>query len=128
MANARASVAAALRPIAAIAVTSIVSPGQPVTLDGSGSAAACGQSISTYAWTVTSGTCSISAGADTATPTVLAPVANTCNVRSTVTDDAGRLDTANLTLRTTNFSRPQAGERTGRRLLCGHRDRVVVDQ
>jgi serine protease len=104
MANARASVQAALRPIAAIEVTSNVAPGQPVTLDGSGSAAACGQSISTYAWTVQSGVCTITAGADTATPTVMAPNQDSCVVTSTVTDDAGLEDTADLTLTTNGFS------------------------
>ena len=96
MANAPGAVNAALRPIAAVALPASVSAGQNVTLRGAGSAAACGHSISTYAWTdVTSQTVAIQ-GANTATAIVVAPTSGTFTVRLTVTDDAGRQDSADV--------------------------------
>ncbi len=52
MVDAANSVAAADRPIAAVALPTSVSPGQNVSLSAAGSAAACGRTISSYAWTV----------------------------------------------------------------------------
>ena len=96
MANAPGAVNAALRPIAAVMLPTSVSAGQNVSLKGAGSAAACGHSISTYAWTdVTNQTIAIQ-GANTATAVVVAPTSGTFTVRLTVTDDAGRQDTADV--------------------------------
>jgi serine protease len=98
MANARGAVAAALRPIAAIAVPASYSPGQNVVLRGSGSGAACGHTLSPstpYAWTVVAGSASI-VGASTDTATVVAPASGSFTLRLTVTDDAGRQDTADV--------------------------------
>jgi hypothetical protein len=41
-----------LRPIAAIALPAVVAPGTLVSLNGSGSAAACNANIASYQWTV----------------------------------------------------------------------------
>ena len=96
MANAPGAVNAALRPIAAVTVPVSVAPGQNVVLKGTGSAAACGHTLSTYAWTnLTSNSIAIS-GANTATATVVAPASGSFTVRLTVTDDAGKLDTADV--------------------------------
>lgn len=99
MANARQAVAAALRPIAAIQVPASVAPGQAVSLQGGGSAAACGHSIASYAWSMVSGSNpSGIANANTATATVTAPSSGTYTVRLTVTDDSGRQDSADVVL------------------------------
>jgi serine protease len=91
MANAPGAVTAALRPIAAIALPTTVSAGQNVTLQASGSAAACGHSIASFAWT--SSTAPIQ-GANASTASVVAPTSGSFTVLLTVTDDAGRQDTA----------------------------------
>src|SRR6185503_19789929 len=98
MANAAGAVKAALRPIAAVTVPATVTQGQNVVLKGTGSAAACGHTLSTYAWTnLTSNTNAIM-GANTATATVVAPTSGSFTVRFTVTDDAGKLDTADVVI------------------------------
>jgi serine protease len=104
MANAAAAVNAALRPIAAIAVPVSVSPGQNVVLQGGGSAAACGRSLSSYAWSMVAG---ISAGpppaisgANTPTATITGLTSGSVTLRLTVTDDAGRIDTADVMVTT----------------------------
>ncbi len=97
MANAAKAVTAALRPIAAIAMPSSVAPGQNVILQGGGSAAACHHSVSTYSWTIVSGSAPTGiSGANTMTATVTAPASSTFTVRLTVTDDASRQDTADV--------------------------------
>jgi len=97
MAHAPRAVAAALRPIAAIALPAIVSPGQNLSLDASGSAAACGRNLAGYQWSVVSGSASIS-GADTALATLVAPSSGSFTLRLTVTDDNGAQDTAEVTV------------------------------
>jgi len=98
MANASGAVTAALRPIAAVAVPIGVTPGANVALQGAGSAAACHHSVSTYAWSIVGGTASGISGANTSTAVVVAPSSGSFTVRLTVTDDAGRQDTANVTV------------------------------
>lgn len=95
MANANRSVQAALRPIAAVMTPTSISVGQNVVLNGSGSAAACNRTVASYAWTVVSGTASISGGS-TDTASVVAPSSGSFTVRLTVTDDMGRQDTADV--------------------------------
>ncbi len=98
MANASGSVEAAARPIAAAAVPASVAPGQNVSLNASGSAAACGRSIASFAWTVTSPSINppVIVGANTSTATVIAPAAGSILIRLTVTDDLGRTDSATV--------------------------------
>jgi serine protease len=101
MANAPGALKAALRPIAAIAVPATVSAGQNVSLVGTGSAAACSHTISTYAWSNVGNATNPIQGANTATATVVAPATGSITVRLTVTDDAGRQDTADVVVSAT---------------------------
>jgi hypothetical protein len=98
MANAAASVRAALRPVVAIAVPSNVSPGQNVQLSGAGSGAACNRSITRYEWTLvgSDGAPPGIVGAGTDTAAVVAPASGSFTLRLTVTDDAGRTDAADV--------------------------------
>jgi serine protease len=99
MANAPGALTAALRPIAAVAVPVSVSAGQSLTLDGSGSGAANGRSVSGYQWSPVSGglTLSITGGA-TSKASVTAPSCGVGTVALTVTDDAGHTDTADVVI------------------------------
>ncbi len=98
MANAANSVAAADRPIAAILRPQTVAAGQNVSLNAGGSAAACGRSIATFAWTVVLPVSNppVLVAADTAEVTVIAPVSGSYTLRLTVTDDLGRTDSADV--------------------------------
>jgi serine protease len=102
MADARAAVAAAQRPIAAVTVVGDVMPGQDFVLDATGSAAACGQAIATYDWAVISGSGVISPGDEPGTENVTAPATGSFTVHLTVTDDAGLQDTADIVVTPTN--------------------------
>jgi serine protease len=101
MGNAPGAVTAALRPIAAVMVPAAVAAGQNVTLSGTGSAAACAHTITTYAWTNVSNPTNAIQGANTATATVVAPTSGSYTVRLTVTDDAGRQDAADVVVSST---------------------------
>jgi serine protease len=105
MANARKAVNAALRPIAAVVIsTKIVAPGQDVTLEGSDSGAACGRTVVSYAWAIVNGGSNPPAisGADTATATVTAPATDPFTVRLTVTDSVGLQDAADVVVNPTS--------------------------
>jgi hypothetical protein len=68
-----------------------------VTLNGTTSAAARGRTIQSYSWTVVSGPSDVTiANASLATASVEAPGTGTATIRLTVTDNAGRSDTATL--------------------------------
>jgi serine protease len=94
MANASGAVAAALRPIAAVIAPASLSAGSNVTLDASGSSAACGHTLHTYSWSATGG--SIVGATTHPTATVVAPSSGTISVQVTVTDYAGRSDSAQV--------------------------------
>lgn len=113
MVDAARGVESAERPIAAIAVPA-VSAGQNLTLNASGSAAACGRSVSGYAWSVVTPTMDppVILGADTAAATVIAPVAGAFTLRLTVTDSANRTDSVTVLVesnRATTSAPAQAG-------------------
>jgi serine protease len=103
MANAFGALQAALRPIAAVAVPGNVAPGQNVVLRGIGSGASCGRAISAYSWSVINGGATPPGivGANTDTATVVAPSSGSFTIRLTVTDDAGRQDSADVTVSST---------------------------
>ena len=105
MANAPAALTAALRPIAAVALPASVASGQSLTLDGTGSGAANGHSVSSYQWSPVSGGITLSIGS-AATPkaTVTAPACGVATVALTVTDDAGRTDTADVVVTPSSVS------------------------
>ncbi|MBV8784168.1 MAG: S8 family peptidase [Gammaproteobacteria bacterium] len=97
MASAQGAVLQALRPIAAVSLPGAVSPGATVLLDASGSAAACGAHLASYAWSVVSPSSNPPAvqNAQSAQASVTAPSGGTLyQLMLTVTDDSGRTDTA----------------------------------
>ena len=99
MANASVAIDQALRPIAAVALpTASFNPGQSVALQGGGSAAADGSVINAYAWSDVGGLALALANADQATASVTSPACGIGTVRLTVTDDAGRQDTADVVI------------------------------
>ncbi len=104
MANALGAVNEALRPIAAIQAPVSVTPGGNVNLQGAGSAAACGRSISAYQWTFVSGTAVTINNANTATASVDAPASGSAVIRLTVTDNSGKTDSADITVSSTTTS------------------------
>jgi hypothetical protein len=116
MANAHGAVLEALRPIAAIAAPGTVSPGLAVSLDGSGSAAACHASIVSYQWTVIAPAANppVISNPTSALATVSAPSAPASyTLELTVTDDAGRSDSAQVIVtsaRTTSGAPARAGD------------------
>jgi serine protease len=97
LADAPGALAQALRPIAAVSVPSNVSAGQNVALNAGASAAACGRTITDYAWSVVSGPGALAATSG-ATTSIPAPATGQTVVRLTVTDDQGRTDTADVTI------------------------------
>jgi len=102
MANAPGALNAAMRPIAAIAVPASVSAGQNVALSAAGSAAACGHTIASYSWSVLGSSTTAVQGANTPSAVVVAPASGSITVQVTVTDDAGRSDTAQVTVNATS--------------------------
>jgi serine protease len=101
MANAHGAVLAALRPIAAVTVPATVTAGAAVTLNGAGSAAACGHTITSYQWTVVSPQTNSPqiTDASSASASVIAPAAPAAYLLMlTVTDEAGRSDSAQVVL------------------------------
>lgn len=98
MANAPGALQAALRPVAAVSVPAGVSAGQNVALSGAGSAAACGHSVSSYAWSDVTNPNSPVQLANTAATSVVAPASGSITLRLTVTDDMGRTDSADVSV------------------------------
>lgn len=99
MANAHGAVLAALRPIAAVTVPATVTAGAAVTLNGAGSAAACGHTITSYQWTVVSPQTNPPQIMNAASPSasVIAPAAPAAYLLMlTVSDEAGRSDSAQV--------------------------------
>jgi len=97
MANAQGAVLQALRPIAAVALPAQVRAGAPLTLDASGSAAACGAKIVSYQWSMVdpAGDQGLIKNAAQAQASLAAPSGATVyQLLLTVTDDSGRIDSA----------------------------------
>jgi serine protease len=72
--------------------TSATVPGSAVSLDGRGSSAPCGRSISSYHWALTSGSgaASLTGSTSASTASLAASAAGTAVVQLTVTDSAGK--------------------------------------
>jgi len=98
MANAFGAVKAALRPIAAVTLPTAVSAGQSVSLGAENSAAATGHVISSYQWTSVGKQAATITNATSAAATVTAPSCGFVTVRLSITDDAGRNDTADVVM------------------------------
>ncbi len=101
MANANGAVNEALRPIAAISAPATFAANASVALQAGGSAGACGRTIASYAWSVVSGPGTLTSNGTTAT-SIQAPATGTTVIQLVVTDDAGRTDTATITLAATS--------------------------
>jgi serine protease len=97
-----AAVLAAQRPTALASLSGTVAVGRTLTLDGSASAAATGRTLAAYAWTLVSATGGAAAPAFStpaaAVTTIGTPTAGTLTLRLTVTDNAGAVDTADVTV------------------------------
>jgi serine protease len=116
LADAAGAVREASRPIAAVAVGGAGSAGGTITIDASGSAAACGASVASYAWSILPGATApgppaLSASSGTST-SLVAPTAGTLTVELVVTDAAGLTDTATVAL-TPNSATTAAPARAG---------------
>ena len=96
MASASGALNAALRPIAAVVLPASAASGQTVELKAAGSAAIAGHSITQYAWTNSGGAALTLQNAGTATASLVMPSCGVSAVRLTVTDDAGREDSADV--------------------------------
>jgi len=92
MVNAFSAVKAALNPIAAIKIPAGFTSGS-ATIDGGGSAPACGMTMASYAWTATAGVHIVSGAASSA---VNVMVAGAGTLTLVVTDSVGNTDTAGV--------------------------------
>jgi serine protease len=97
MLNAAAAVIDAQRPVAVILVPGGLTAGATVTLDGSGSAASCRRTVSSYDWSVIAGTGSLTA-TTSALSSIVVPASGSLTVRLTVTDNLGAADSANTVI------------------------------
>ncbi|HEX3397913.1 MAG TPA: S8 family serine peptidase [Steroidobacteraceae bacterium] len=106
MVNAFSAVKAALNPISAVKIPAGFIGGNGI-FDAGGSAAACGATIVSYAWTKT-GAVVINSGASSAQANVTSSGTGTLNL--VVTDSAGHTDTAvvNLTANGANTNAPSS--------------------
>jgi serine protease len=106
MANALGSVMEAQRPIAVLSAPSSVTQGVEFSLNASGSAAANGRTLTTYAWTVDPGsTGTVTLSTTTGTTTSLRPPATGfAVVRLTVTDNVGSTDTTSVLVQPSSIS------------------------
>ncbi|TLZ28646.1 MAG: PKD domain-containing protein [Gammaproteobacteria bacterium] len=98
MASASGALNAALRPVAAVRVPASVAPGMNVTLDASGSSAACKHTIASYQWASSDQAAHPVTNFTGPSTTVTAPSTGTFTVTLTVTDDAGKTDLATVTV------------------------------
>jgi serine protease len=93
MVNALSAVNAALDPIAAVSFPASYTANSPVIFNASGSAASCGRTIQSYAWTA-SGGLTITSGATSAQATVT----GSGTLTLTVTDSQSATDIATITV------------------------------
>jgi serine protease len=96
MVNALAAVKAAQRPIAAVVVPASPGVGRAAVLDAGGSAASCGRTVASYAWSANPGT--LIAPSSTAAQVTVTPTGTAGTVTLVVTDNLGDADTATLSV------------------------------
>jgi serine protease len=101
MTNASLAVVEALRPIAAVSVPASVQAGMNVALDASGSAAACHHTVAGYQWVSSDPAGHPVTNNSGSSTSVTAPASGSFRVTLTVTDDAGKMDTATVTVNST---------------------------
>lgn len=103
MANAFGAVAAALRPVAAVALPAAIIAGGNVVLQAAGSAAACNHAITGYQWASSDPTNHPLSSTNAASTTVTAPTSGSFTVTLTVFDDSlpPRTDAATVTISAT---------------------------
>jgi serine protease len=106
MLNAPGAVAAALRPIAVVVGPSSAEAGGTVSLSGAGSLGADGRSITSFAWTLASGSTSLSGLAGPTTSFVAPAFSGDVVVRLTVTDDAGQVDSVTTSVKISGSAAP----------------------
>jgi serine protease len=104
MANARAAVADALRPLAIVSVPPVTNAGDTVELTGVASVGANERTIVSYEWTLVSGATSLTASTGRQTSFVAPGIDGDIVVRLAVTDDQGRSDATDATIRVVNGS------------------------
>ena len=101
--DAAGAVQEALRPIASIRASGVVSAGASLSFDAGASSAACGRTISAYAWTAVDGNGQPVALTSTnqSTTSVLAPASGTVTVTLVITDSSGGTDSGSVPLTAT---------------------------
>ena len=104
MANAAGALEAALRPVADVTVSGAFTPGGSVELSGLASVGASGHSVVAYGWSLPCGPGNF-APADSAVTVVEVPAAGAFTLRLAVTDDAGRVDRADVVVTPTAATR-----------------------
>jgi hypothetical protein len=104
MANARAAVADALRPMAVVSAPSVANAGDTVEVTGAASLGANDRTIVSYEWTLVGGATSLTASTGSQTSFVAPGTDGEIVLRLTVTDDQGRSDTTDATIRVVNGS------------------------
>jgi serine protease len=119
MANAKGAVMAALRPIAAVSFPATVSVGQTISLNAQGSAAANGHRVLSYRWSSVGKQAVAIQNANSPVATVPVPSCGLATVQLTVTDDAGRVDTANVILDPTSVTSSAPANATGAACTVG---------
>ena len=97
MVNALAAVTAAQNPVAAVSFPAAYAAGAPVIFDASASAAACGRTVHSYAWSVAGG---LTLTSGTSGPQ--ATVSGTGSLTLVVTDSVGGTDTATIVVGATS--------------------------
>jgi len=99
MLNAAAAVLAASGMFVEITPSSTTgSPGQKITLDGSGSTAAAGDTIVSYQWTTIPATSNQLINANQSIAELVVPSFRSIQVELTITDNAGHVDSATTTI------------------------------
>jgi hypothetical protein len=104
MANAPGALEAALRPIAGFTVSGVFTSGASVELSGHASLAVAGRSIVAYGWSLPCGSGNF-VTTDPAVAVVDVPAVGAFTMRLAVTDDAGRVDRADVVVTPTAATR-----------------------